>query len=54
MSDAARRVAEGGPAIGTEEPRVPHVEISSKEGVFRQDVDWRELGKEGSDIQAAE
>ncbi|WP_246020836.1 hypothetical protein, partial [Paracoccus subflavus] len=31
MADAARRVAEGGPAIGTEEPRVPHVQIASRE-----------------------
>ncbi len=45
MSDAARRVAEGGPAIGTQEPRVPHVDISSKEGVFPKELDWREIGK---------
>ena len=54
MSDAARRVAEGGAAIGTEEPRVPHVSISSKEGVYSKDQDWRTLGEESSQISAAE
>ena len=54
MSDAARRVAEGGAAIGTEEPRVPHVSISSKEGVYPKDVDWRTLGQEERQVSAAE
>lgn len=54
MSDAARRVAEGGAAIGTEEPRVPHVSISSKEGVYPKDVDWRTLGREDESVSAAE
>jgi phthalate 4,5-dioxygenase oxygenase subunit len=54
MSDAARRVAEGGPAIGTEEPRVPHATISSKEGVYPKDVDWRTLGQEEQQVSAAE
>ena len=43
MVDAARRVAEGGKAIGTEEPRVPHVRIASREGVYPKTVDWRTL-----------
>lgn len=54
MSDAARRVAEGGAAIGTQEPRVPHASISSKEGVFPKDVDWRSLGQEQAQVSAAE
>lgn len=54
MSDAARRVAEGGAAIGTEDPRVPHVSISSKEGVYLKDVDWRSLGREDGQVSAAE
>jgi phthalate 4,5-dioxygenase oxygenase subunit len=54
MSDAARRVAEGGPAIGTEEPRVPHASISSKVGVFSKDQDWRTLGEATSQISVAE
>lgn len=54
MSDAARRVEEGGPAIGTEEPRVAHVSISSKEGVYPKEIDWRTLGEEEERVSAAE
>ena len=54
MSDAARRVGEGGPAIGTEEPRVPQVKISSKEGVYPKEVDWRTIGDGKDTIAAAE
>lgn len=54
MSDAARRVAEGGPAIGTEEPRVPQVTISSKEGVYPKDVDWRTIEDSKGAVAAAE
>jgi len=54
MSDAARRVAEGGPAIGTEEPRVPHVSISAKQGIFPKEVDWRTLDGQGEGVAAAE
>ncbi|MFN6977281.1 MAG: Rieske 2Fe-2S domain-containing protein [Gemmobacter sp.] len=43
MVDAARRVAEGGPALGTTEPRPRHVDIASREGVFPKTVDWRRL-----------
>lgn len=54
MSDAARRVAEGGPAIGTEEPRVLQVTISSKEGVYSKDVDWRTIEGPQETVAAAE
>lgn len=54
MVDAARKVAEGGKAIGTEEPRLPHARISSKEGVFPKTVDWRSLVDQGGKVQAAE
>lgn len=54
MSDAARRVAEGGCAIGAEEPRTPHATISSKEGVFPKDIDWRTLGVVDESVNAAE
>ncbi|WP_290899884.1 Rieske 2Fe-2S domain-containing protein [Hoeflea sp.] len=53
MADAARRVAEGGPAIGTEEPRVRQASIASAEGVYPKDVDWRTLSRTAS-RQAAE
>jgi len=53
MADAARRVAEGGPAIGTEEPRVRQALIASAEGVYPKEVDWRTLvdpgGKEAAE-----
>ena len=52
MVDAARKVAEGGKAIGTEEPRVPQATINSKEGVYPKTVDWRTLGSDGSVIAA--
>jgi phthalate 4,5-dioxygenase len=44
MVNAAKRVAEGGPAIGTTEPRVPHAKLASYEGVVPKTVDWRTLG----------
>ena len=44
MADAARKVAEGGTPIGRTEPRVPHVTIASREGVYPKTQDWREIG----------
>jgi phthalate 4,5-dioxygenase len=44
MVEAARTIQEGGPAIGTTEPRVPHATISSYEGVVPKTVNWRTLG----------
>jgi phthalate 4,5-dioxygenase oxygenase subunit len=43
MVDAARRVAGGGPAIGTEAPRIPHAHIRSHEGIHPKTADWRQL-----------
>jgi phthalate 4,5-dioxygenase oxygenase subunit len=43
MVDAARRVAAGGKAIGTEAPRIPQARIASVEGVYPKTVDWRSL-----------
>jgi len=43
MVDAARRVADGGKAIGTEAPRIPQARIASHEGVYPKSVDWRSL-----------
>ncbi|MEQ8603223.1 MAG: Rieske 2Fe-2S domain-containing protein [Marivibrio sp.] len=53
MSEAAKKVGDGEPAIGTTEPRVPHPSISSKEGVFPKEVDWRTLGSDEA-AEAAE
>lgn len=52
MVDAARKVAEGGKAIGTEEPRVAQATIASREGVYPKSVDWRELGTREETIAA--
>lgn len=49
MVEAADAVREGKPAIGTDEPRIPHASISSFEGVFPKATDWRTLGG-GNDV----
>ncbi|MBD1549610.1 Rieske 2Fe-2S domain-containing protein [Roseibium aggregatum] len=52
MVDAARKVAEGGKAIGTGEPRVRQATIASREGVYPKTVDWRTLGETGETVAA--
>jgi phthalate 4,5-dioxygenase len=44
MVQAARDITAGGPAIGTAEPRIPHVKLASFEGIVPKTVDWRTLG----------
>jgi len=44
MVEAARQMQNGGPAIGTTSPRIPHATISSYEGVVPKTVNWRTLG----------
>ena len=44
MVAAAEKFRDGGPAIGTAEPRVPHVRLASFEGVVPNTTDWRTLG----------
>jgi phthalate 4,5-dioxygenase len=41
MADAARKVAEGGQAIGTEAPRLPQTKIQSAQGIYPKSTDWR-------------
>lgn len=53
MVDAARTVAGGGKAIGTEDNRIPQAAINSVQGVYEKSVDWRTLVDSGSS-QAAE
>ncbi len=36
---------DGGPAIGTTEPHIPHATISSYEGVVPKTTNWRSLGR---------
>ena len=42
MVAAAKKFAEGAPAIGTAEPRVRHVDLASFEGMLPKSADWRE------------
>ena len=44
MVAAAQKFQEGGPAIGTAEPRIPHVKLGSFEGILPKTTDWRTLG----------
>lgn len=43
MLAAAKLVEEGGPAIGTTEPRIPHVSLKSFEEMVPKGEDWRQL-----------
>ncbi|HZV20023.1 MAG TPA: Rieske 2Fe-2S domain-containing protein, partial [Hyphomicrobiales bacterium] len=44
MVAAARRVQAGGAAIGTTEPRTPHILLQGYEGIVPKTTDWRTLG----------
>jgi phthalate 4,5-dioxygenase len=44
MVEAAQAMRDGGPAIGTTGPHIPHASISSFEGVVPKTVNWRTLG----------
>jgi phthalate 4,5-dioxygenase oxygenase subunit len=52
MVDAAKQVADGGPAIGTGPDRQPQATIASREGVYPKETDWRDLcaGTERADV----
>jgi phthalate 4,5-dioxygenase oxygenase subunit len=52
MVDAARKMRDGGPALGTTEPRIPHAKLRSFEGVVAKTTNWRTLGTTQED-QAA-
>jgi len=53
MIAAARHFCDGGAAIGTAEPRVPHVELASFEGVVPKSTDWRTLDVQAQQTSAA-
>lgn len=42
MVEAARTVQQGGPALGTEEPRVAQADIASFQGIVEKGSDWRQ------------
>ena len=44
MVAAVKKFQDGGPAIGTSEPRIPHAKLASFEGVVPKTTDWRTLG----------
>jgi phthalate 4,5-dioxygenase len=44
MVAAAKKFQEGAPAIGTAEPRIPHVKLASFEGIVPKTEDWRQVG----------
>jgi phthalate 4,5-dioxygenase oxygenase subunit len=44
MVAAAKKFQEGAPALGTAEPRIPHVELASFEGILPKSADWRAAG----------
>ncbi len=43
MIAAAKQVQQGGPAIGTTEPHIPHVKLASFEGIVPKTTNWRTL-----------
>jgi phthalate 4,5-dioxygenase oxygenase subunit len=50
MLGAAQAYAEGGPAIGTAEPRLPQVKLASFEGVVPKSTDWRTLAQSDQEL----
>ena len=44
MVEAARRMRDGGSAIGRTKPHIPHAKISSFEGLVPKTTNWRTLG----------
>jgi phthalate 4,5-dioxygenase oxygenase subunit len=53
MVEAARQVRDGGSAIGTTEPRIPHASIRSFEGVVPKGTDWRTCGTDMASAKQA-
>jgi phthalate 4,5-dioxygenase len=52
MVEAAQAMRDGGPALGTTAPHIPHAKIRSYEAVVPKNTDWRGLG--ASDEELAE
>lgn len=53
MVAAARRFREGGPAIGTTDPHIPHLKLSSFEGIVPKMTSWRTLGVSEEELALA-
>jgi phthalate 4,5-dioxygenase oxygenase subunit len=52
MVDAARRVRDGGPAIGTGSGRIRQVDLRSFEGIVPKNTDWTILGAAQAEVEA--
>jgi phthalate 4,5-dioxygenase oxygenase subunit len=50
MVAAAKKFQEGAPAIGTAEPRTPHVQLASFEGIVPKSADWRSAATKESAV----
>jgi len=48
MVAAVQRFQQGGPAIGTTEPGVPHLQLASFEGIVPKTTDWRTVAGTGT------
>ena len=53
MIQAARSFRDGGAAIGTSEPRVPKLKLSSFEGIVPKSTDWRTLAVSEEELSLA-
>lgn len=54
MVRAAKTVSEGGPVIGTSEPRVAHSKLKSFEGIVPKGTEWRSIGRAPEESGLAE
>ncbi len=52
MIEAARKMRDGGPAIGMSEPRIPHVKVRSFEGIVPKATNWRTLDVSQEELAA--
>jgi phthalate 4,5-dioxygenase oxygenase subunit len=52
MVDAARKIRDGGPAIGLSDPRIPHVKLRSFEGIVPKVTNWQMLGVAEEELAA--
>ena len=52
MVEAARKIREGGPAIGLGAARIPQVKLSSFEGIVSKSTDWRTLAVAEEELAA--
>ena len=54
MVDAARKLRDGGPAIGASPQHIPHVKLRSFEGIVPKKTDWMTLGAAPDELVASQ